>query len=116
MGLLIALQFLVFLAFNFYYVAFPVHAALGLGWTLTAVGAYFTVMAVVMATVQGPILSRLSTRCGDAWLVVGGSATLAASFVFFAFERTAVIYAGTILLAVGNGVMWPSLLSLLPAP
>ena len=112
-GLLIALQFLVFLAFNFYYVAFPVHAAIGLGWTMTAVGAYFTVMAVVMATVQGPVLSRLAKRCGDKWLVIAGSATLAASFVFFAFDRTAVIYAGTILLAVGNGVMWPSLLSLL---
>ena len=112
-GLLIALQFLVFLAFNFYYVAFPVYAAIGLGWTLTAVGVYFTMMAVVMATVLGPVLSRLSRRCGDRWLVIAGSAMLAASFVFFASDRTAVIYVGTTLLAVGNGVMWPSLLSLL---
>ena len=38
-SLLLALQFLVFLAFNFYYVAFPVHASVGLGWSLGQVGA-----------------------------------------------------------------------------
>ena len=112
-GLLIGLQFLVFLAFNFYYVAFPIHAAIGLGWTLTAVGAYFTVMAVLMAVVQGPVLSRASKRWGDRPLVIAGSVMLAAGFVFFTADRTAVIYVGTTLLAVGNGVMWPSLLSLL---
>ncbi|MEE8131407.1 MAG: MFS transporter [Vicinamibacterales bacterium] len=110
-GLLLALQFLVFLAFNFYYVAFPVHAAIGLGWPLSAVGIYFTMMAVMMATVQGPILSRLSRRWGDKPLVVGGSAVLAAGFCLFTSEQTPVIYAGTALLAIGNGVMWPSLLS-----
>ena len=112
-GLLIGLQFLVFLAFNFYYVAFPIHAAITLGWTLTAVGAYFTVMAVLMAVVQGPVLSRLSKRCGDRPLVIAGSVMLAAGFMFFTSGRTPVIYVGTTLLAVGNGVMWPSLLSLL---
>lgn len=104
-GLLIALQFLVFLAFNFYYVAFPIHAAGGLGWSLTAVGTYFTVMAILMATVQGPVLTRLSKRWGDRTLVVGGGTLLAASFLFFASGETAVIYAGTALLAIGNGVM-----------
>ena len=110
-GLLLTLQFLVFLAFNFYYVAFPLHAAIGLGWALTAVGVYFTLMAVMMATVQGPVLSRLSKRWGDKPLVVGGSAVLAAGFCLFTFEQTPVIYAGTALLAIGNDVMWPSLLS-----
>lgn len=112
-ALLLTLQFLVFLAFNFYYVAFPVHAATTLAWSLPEVGAYFTVMGLLMATVQGPVLSRLARRFGDRPLVITGSLLLAVSFVFLASERTAVIYAGTGFLAAGNGLMWPSLLAAL---
>lgn len=112
-GLLLTLQFLVFLAFNLYYIAFPVYAATGLGWTLAQLGVYFTVMGLLMATVEGPVLSRLSRRSEDRSLVIAGSFVLAASFVFFTSDRTAVIYAGTVLVAVGNGLMWPSLLAVL---
>jgi MFS family permease len=45
--------------------------------------------------------------------VLGGSLALAVSFPFFGSAHTAILYAGTALLALGNGVMWPSLLSLL---
>ncbi len=112
-GVLLALQFLVFLAFNFYYIAFPVYAATGLGWTLADVGVFFTVMSLLMAIVQGPVLRRAARRFGDDRLVIVGSLLLAASFVFFVADRTAVIYGGTVVLALGNGLMWPSLLALL---
>lgn len=112
-GLLLALQFLVFLAFNFYYVAFPVHATTGLGWTLGELGTYFAVMSLLMAGVQGPLLSRVSRHLGDRRLVLAGSALLAASFVLFTSPSTPSIYGGTVLLALGNGLMWPSLLSVL---
>ena len=46
-------------------------------------------------------------------LVLGGSALLAASFPFFMSSSAAMIYSGTALLAVGNGIMWPSLLAIL---
>jgi len=42
-----------------------------------------------------------------------GSLLLAMSFVFFVSNSTAVIYGGTVLLALGNGLMWPSLLAVL---
>lgn len=112
-GVLVSLQFLVFLAFNLFYVAFPVHAAVGLEWSLTAVGTYFTVMALVMATVQGPVLKRVAAQWNDRSLIIAGGAALAGSFFFFTSSQTAFIYTGTVLLAVGNGIMWPSLLSLL---
>ncbi len=38
---------------------------------------------------------------------------LAASFPFFTASSAAAIYFGTGLLAIGNGIMWPSLLSIL---
>ncbi len=112
-GLLLALQFLVFLAFNFYYIAFPVYSATNLGWSLGQVGLYFTVTSILMAIVQGPVLSRAARRFGDRGCVIGGSLLLAASFVFFTSDATGVIYSGTVLLAVGNGLMWPSLLAVL---
>lgn len=112
-GLLLAMQFLVYLAFNFYYVAFPVHAATALDWTLGQVGIYFTVMALLMALVQGPVLRRVADRVDSRLLVTGGSILLGVSFVCFASPRLLVIYTGVVLLAAGNGLMWPSLLALL---
>lgn len=112
-GLVLGLQTLVFVAFNFFYVAFPVYTATTLNWSLTDVGIYFAVMGILMGIVQGPVLSYLSGRVGEKQLVVVGSFILAASFVFFTSAETAVIYAGTLLLAVGNGLMWPSLLAIL---
>ena len=106
---LLALQFLVFLAFNLFYVAFPVHAASGLNWSLAEIGGFFSVMAILMATVQGPVLRHASRVWPDAALVLGGSLLLAASFALFTSAQTGWIYAGSALLALGNGLMWPSL-------
>lgn len=110
-GRLIALQFLVFVAFNFYYVAFPVYAATSLAWPLAQVGVYFAVLSLLMALVEGPVLRRLSRRLGDRRLVVFGSLLLAIAFAFFTSDRALVLYSGTVLMAAGNGLMWPSLLS-----
>jgi DHA1 family tetracycline resistance protein-like MFS transporter len=112
-GILLLLQGLVFLAFNFFYVAFPVNASTVLQWSLGEVGLYFTVMGLLMATVQGPVLAALSRRVNEKVLIVVGSALLASSFLFFVSNNSTVIYVGTALLAVGNGIMWPSLLALL---
>lgn len=37
---------------------------------------------------------------------------LAAALAFFTSRRVEVLYAGTTLMALGNGLMWPSLLSI----
>ncbi len=112
-GILLLLQGLVFLAFNFFYVAFPVNAATVLEWSLAEVGLYFTFMGLLMAIVQGPVLGALSKRVDEKVLIAIGSALLASSFLFFVSSNSIVIYVGTALLAIGNGVMWPSLLAIL---
>jgi MFS family permease len=112
-GLLLARYFLVFLAFNLFYVSFPVYAATGIHWSLAETGVFFSVMGLMMALVQGPVLKRVSKIWSDRILVLGGSLVLAASFPFFSAADTATLYVGTALLALGNGVMWPSLLSVL---
>jgi DHA1 family tetracycline resistance protein-like MFS transporter len=112
-GLLLVLYFLVFLAFNLFYVGFPVYATTSIQWTLTQTGVFFSVMSFVMAVVQGPVLKRAAKRWSDRTLLLGGSLVLAASFLLFDTASTVILYAGTVLLALGNGVMWPSLLALM---
>ncbi len=112
-ALLLTLHFLVFLAFNLFYIVFPVYAATGMDWSLTDIGVFFSAMGFMMVMVQGPVLKRASKIWSDRLLVLGGALVLAASFVFFASQATRVIYAGTALLALGNGLMWPSLLAIL---
>ena len=111
--LLLALYFLVFLAFNFFYIVFSVHAATILEWSLAEIGAFFTFMGMAMVVVQGPILKRASRVWSERALVIDGSLVLAVSFLFFTVDGKPQAYIGTTLLALGNGLMWPSLMALL---
>jgi MFS transporter, DHA1 family, tetracycline resistance protein len=112
-SLLLAVYFLVMLGFNLYYVSFPVYAATSLHWSGREIGIYYAVMSLLMATVQGPLLGRATRVWGDRALAIAGSLILAASFLFFTSRHAAWIYAGVVLLALGNGLMWPSVVSLL---
>jgi MFS family permease len=110
---LLAVYFLVMLGFNFFYVAFPIDAANRLSWSVRDVGMYLSVLSFCMVIVQGPILSWVSKGFGDARLAVVGSLLLAVSFVFFISRQTGVLYLGAVILALGNGLMWPSVVSML---
>jgi MFS family permease len=110
---LLGVYFLVMLGFNFFYASFPVHAARGLAWSVVGTGVFFAVLSALMALVQGPILARLSRSWSDGTLIGVGSLALAACFPFFTSQRTGLIYVGAALMALGNGVMWPSLLAML---
>jgi MFS family permease len=110
---LLALHFLVMLGFNFFYIGFPIYAAKDLEWTVTEVGIFFSVLSLAMIVVQGPVLKRAATRWSNRSLVVFGSLVLSASFLFFLSRSTGVLYAGAVLLALGNGLMWTSLLAIL---
>ena len=110
---LLTTYFLVMLAFNFYYVTFPVFAVGELGWSITDTGIFFAVMGLLMVVVQGPFYRWVTRRVSERTLVVTGSFVLATSFWMFDSRATAVIYLALALMALGNGVMWPSVLSLL---
>jgi hypothetical protein len=110
---MLVLYFVIFLGFNLFYTAFPMRAAVDLGWTVTDTGIFFAVLSGAMVIVQGPVLGRLSRLFSDAQLIVAGSLILATNFVFLISRETVAVYASAILFAVGNGVMWPSVLSLL---
>ena len=111
--LLLSIYLLVYLAFNLFYIAFPIHAVLSLEWSLIDTGIFFSVMGLMLVVVQGPVLGRASKIWSDRALIIAGSLLLALSFLFYTSDETGVIYAGTALLALGNGMMWPSLLALI---
>ena len=113
MPLMLVLYFLIFLAFALFYTAFPIHAALGLGWEMSQLGIYFSVLSLVMIVVQGPIMTYLSPRVSEKPLVVIGSLVMFISFALLQYHDLVLIYTAAILFAVGNGIMWPSYLSLL---
>jgi MFS family permease len=110
---LLVTHFLVMLAFHFFYASFPMHAARGLGWETRQVGLYLAVLSLMMVVVQGPILSRASRRFGDGTLVLFGLGILAATFWMFGRGEVWILLAGAAGMALGNGLMWASLLSLI---
>jgi MFS family permease len=68
-GLLLVAHFLIYLGFNFFYVAFPVHAASALAWSVRDVGFFFSYLSALMVLVQGPGLTWASKRASDRALV-----------------------------------------------
>ncbi len=110
---LLLIYFLVILGFSFFYIAFPVHAVKGLDWSIAETGMFFTVLSLMMIVVQGPILARASKKISEPVLTFAGSLILAAGFVLLFWNNGVVIYTAAALIALGNGLMWPSVMSLL---
>jgi DHA1 family tetracycline resistance protein-like MFS transporter len=110
---IIILYFLIFLAFNFFYVAFPVHAVQGLNWSLFKLGMFFSVLSLIMVCVQGPVLSKISNKFSDSTLTLAGSVILAIGFFLFSSKSETLIFVGVLFFSAGNGIMWPCFLSIL---
>jgi MFS family permease len=108
---MLLLYFLIFLAFNFFYVAFPIHAIQGLNWSLLKLGFFFSLVGLILVLVEGPVLGKISGRYSDSFLIIAGSILLGMSFFLFTSESEMLIFAGVILFSGGNGIMWPSFLS-----
>ena len=111
-GFMMALYFVIMLSFNFYYTAFPIHASTRLGWNVTDIGAFFATLSVMLVVVEGPVLARLSKRFSEPGLIIAGLPILGANFILMQSSDSLVLYAGAALFAIGNGIMWPSVVSM----
>lgn len=110
---ILANYFLVMLGFSFFYIGFPIHAVQVLEWNVTETGIFFAYLSLLMVVVQGPVLARLSKTNSDSALAIAGTLILVAGFTtLFRGSIVAVVTAAT-LIAVGNGLMWPSIMSML---
>jgi MFS family permease len=111
-ALLLSVSFLVNLAFNIFNITLPVWAVKELNWTPAEMGMFFAVMSLAMVVVEGPGLRRLSRFCSDGVLIGLGSLVLGLGFLALTSHATPVVFAGAILIAVGNGLMWPLIVAL----
>lgn len=110
---MLVLYFLIFLGFNIFYTAFPLHAIAVLKWDIAQMGIYFTVLSALLIIVQGPVLSRASKRYSDASLIIFGSLMLGTNFLLLIPGNLFLTYLATLFFALGDGLMWLSFLSLL---
>jgi MFS family permease len=108
-----ATYFLVMLAFNFFYVSFPLQAATEMQWTVKHTGAFFSVMSIFMVAVQAAVLPRLSRVWSDKRLVCIGAFVLGLGFLTLMPVSNWMPFAAAILIAIGNGLMWPPVVALL---
>ncbi|HET7147757.1 MAG TPA: MFS transporter [Candidatus Nitrosopolaris sp.] len=110
---LLILYFLIFLGFNIYYAAFPTHAANDLKWSVTQLGIFYAVLSGIMVLIQGPVLRKALKKLSEEKLVIIGSMILGTNFILFASNNILSVGVAVILFAVGNGLMWPSFMSIL---
>jgi MFS family permease len=110
---MLLMYFIIFLGFNIFYTSFPIHSATALNWSIAELGIFFSVLSFFMTIVQGPVLSRVSKIVSEPWLILIGNLILGTNFILLMSYDTRVIYGAAALFAVGNGLMWPSVLSIL---
>jgi len=110
---LLAVYFLVMLGFSFFYIGFPIHAVNELRWSISDTGTFFAYLSLVMVVVQGPILARASRIFSDRILAISGTLVLTMGFIGLFWEYMPVIYIAATLIALGNGLMWPSIMAML---
>jgi MFS transporter, DHA1 family, tetracycline resistance protein len=110
---LLVLYFLIFLGFNIYYASFPIHAVNDLKWSITQLGIFYAVLSGIMVLVQGPVLRKALKKFSEEKLVIIGSIILGTNFILFVSNNIIMVYGAVVLFAVGNGLMWPSFMSIL---
>ena len=110
---LLVLYFLIFLGFNVYYASFPTHAASELKWSITQLGIFYAVLSGIMVFIQGPILRKALKKFSEEKLVILGSIILGTNFVLFFSNNIISVSSAVVLFALGNGLMWPSFMSIL---
>jgi len=109
---ILVLYFLIYLGFNFFYVAFPVYVAEQLKWTVFEIGVFFSILSGVLVVVQGPVLTFVSKYFSGTILIITGCLMLAVGFFLFRYPGLVPIYTGLVLFSLGNGIMWPSFLAI----
>ena len=110
---LLVLYFLIFLGFNVYYASFPTHASGELKWSVTQLGIFYAILSGIMVFVQGPVLRKALKTFSEEKLVILGSLILGTNFVLFFSNNIISISSAVVLFALGNGLMWPSFMSIL---
>jgi MFS transporter, DHA1 family, tetracycline resistance protein len=111
--LLLAIYFVFFLAFSLFVAAMPLYATESLHWSITEMGIFFSVLSIVIVITEGPILSWFNKRASAELLTIWGTFIVVLSYLVLLIPSPILAYTAAVLYALGNGLMWPSFLSLL---
>jgi DHA1 family tetracycline resistance protein-like MFS transporter len=111
--LLLAIYFIFYLGFSLFVASFPLHATETLHWSVVQLGIFFSFLSVVLVITEGPLLSWLSKRFSTIWLTCWGTLVIVFGYLAFTVPEDWAAYLGAGLYAIGNGLMWPSFLTLL---
>ena len=111
--LMVFLFFLIFLAFNLFYATFSMYSSTELQWSAQKVGFFFTLLSAIMIVGQGPVLQVLSRKFSEEQLFAWGALIMVGTFSCLTSQNPVVIYLGAVLFGLGNGIMWPSYLTML---
>jgi DHA1 family tetracycline resistance protein-like MFS transporter len=111
--LLLALYFIVTMAFSGFEATFALFSAARFGYTTTSIGFLFAFIGVVLALVQGVLVGKVVKRVGEHRLIPIAILTISISIGMIAFASDVpTLLAGLGLLAVGMGFNSPSLSSM----
>lgn len=110
---MIALYFLVFLGFSIFTTLLPVHAVVDLHWSSNRLGELFGALSLWLIATQTLLLPRLSGRASDATIAAFGSLLVAAAYILVALFAVPGAILAAALYGIGNGLLWPSYLSML---
>lgn len=112
-GLPILLFFMTTLAVTQMEVVFGIFLKAKYSYGPQTAGVLLAVIGLVMAVIQGGLIGKLSRKFGEARLISAGSVLCSVGLIFFALagQPTASVLA-LIILALGHGILHPSLSSL----
>lgn len=112
-GRLLLVTLLVALAFTAFETTFALFAAKRLAYNSMSTGYALAYIGIVVALVQGGLIRHLAKRYGEGWLIVVGAALLGASLLVLGFVGATwqLLLVGMVL-AAGEGILTPSLSSL----
>ena len=111
--LLLAIYFVFFLAFSLFVAAMPLYALKSLHWSVAETGIFFSILSIVIVLTEGPVLVWFNKRASAESLTTWGTLIVVTSYVSLLVPGASFAYAAAVLYAIGNGLMWPSFLSIL---
>ncbi|HEY3876775.1 MAG TPA: MFS transporter, partial [Candidatus Kapabacteria bacterium] len=111
--LLLAIYFIFFLAFSLFVAGMPLYATESLHWSVAETGIFFSVLSIVIVITEGPILTWFNKRTSAESLTKWGTFIVVLSYLSLLVPSPVFAYAAAVLYALGNGLMWPSFLSIL---
>jgi MFS family permease len=110
---MIALYFLIYLAFSIYVTALPIHAVIDVGCRATQLARLYVTLALALAVTERFALPRIARKHATPVIAAAGSSLLIAAYLLISRSSEAALIAGAVLYGVGNGLMWPSYLVML---